>query len=182
MNEQDNINTPNDESENLIYEIDLRCQEIDSIFERYEYELQEKGTENLSLEEYEALKQEYKELRKQKREMKKGGKETIWEAIPLWMGIYAILQIIISMYFIQAMLSIHFASFLLNLFFVSNPSNTLFAILNFVFPFLCILSSLIIFLMIKNKKAKKFFLIVFIIQIIETIVTVSLMISIVSSW
>ena len=160
--------------EMLIYEIDIRRQEIDAILENYEFELYEKGNEVLSKEEYDQLKTEYKSLnQKRKNIIRTKRKKSIWDEIPLWIAIYAVLQIIFSFYFIQAILSIYFADFLMNLF--SSTSGTLFDILIYALPFLSIVTSLIILFCLKNKRQKTFFFFFFLIQLTETLITVGLM-------
>ncbi|MCK9535965.1 MAG: hypothetical protein M0R05_00015 [Bacilli bacterium] len=169
------------ESENvefLIYEIDLRRQEIDAILENYEFELYEKGNEVLTEEEYINLKEEYKQLKKKRKNLiKSKGEKTIWDEIPLWMGFYAVFQFLFSFYYIQALLSVYFAKLLLDLF--SQSNSLAFNIFSFILPFLSVVASLIILLLLKNKKRKKVFLFVFLIQLVETLITVGLMLSII---
>ena len=179
MNKQENeiISEENQKDKDInleIYEIDIRCQEIEVIIENYEFELSEKGNELLTEEEHQNLLAEYKELKKKRRVLLKMNRpKTVWEEIPLWMVIYIIFQIIFSFYYVQALLSVHFAKFLLDLF--SSASATLFNIFNFILPTLSVLTSFVIWLLLKNKKQKKFFLIFCFIQIAETLITVGLM-------
>ncbi|MDD3999524.1 MAG: hypothetical protein PHX62_01340 [Bacilli bacterium] len=160
-----------------IFSIDVRLQEIDAILEKYEDVLFEKEEYILSAEEVEILQAEYSELKANKKRLNKSLKKSRWEAIPVWMGIYAVFQFIFSFLFIQFMISLNFAFWMADsVFKISNNQVWLFYVFLFLLPVLSLLASLIILLKIKNKERKKAFAVIYIIQGIETLITIIYMI------
>lgn len=161
--------------EEKIYEIEIKMQEIDSKLEMYE-DSYYNGDDNIfPLEEYDRLKQEYKELKKQKKALLKENKQnSFWDKVPVWMVAYGIFQIIFSFFFVISMVSILFSSWFLGN--VITKSTKFWEAFSFFFiPFISLLISTIIFLLIKDKLRKKIFLVIFSIQGIETIVSAIIM-------
>lgn len=161
-----------------IFGIEVRMQEIDAILERYEddyFQKQQSQPEEPVKEDEKisALKAEYKELAKARKELLKGNKKSIWDNFPVWMGFYAVFQIIFSFYLIMTQLSTYFASWFYALF--TSPTEFWFYFALFVIPFLSLLASLIILLCTKNKVHKKIFLFVYLIQGIETLMSVGML-------
>ncbi len=160
-----------------IFSIAVRLQEIDTIIERYEDALLEREEEILSVEEVEKLEEEYYELKQKKKQLSKSLKKTRWDMIPIWMGIYAVFQFIFSFFALQLQISYQFAFWLaLKIYNVWDTGIWLFYVLFFLIPFFSVLLSLLILLKIKNRDKKKIFGIIFLIQGLETIVTIIIMI------
>ncbi|GEM_PF-2269094 len=162
-----------------IFGIEVRMQEIDAVLERYEddyYKKQQSQPEEPIQEDEKirALKAEYKELAKARKELLKGNKKSLWDNFPVWMGFYAVFQIIFSFYLILTQLSTYFASWFYQLF--SDATEFWFYFGLFLIPFLSLLASLIILLVTKNKVHKKIFLFVYLIQGIETLMSVGMLI------
>lgn len=159
-----------------IYEIDVRLQELDAIFEQYEEALFEREEEILSEEEVEESSAEYRKLKKKKKELAKSLKKSKWDIIPLWMVIYFVLQFIFSFTLIQVKLSVFFALWLGEIIYnVWDTGAWLIYTLLFLIPFLCLVASSIIFLFLKDKNKKKIFGIFFLIHSLEVIITVVIM-------
>lgn len=162
-----------------VFGIEVRMQEIDAILERYEddfYKKQQNQPEEPVQEDEKirALKAEYKELAKARRELLKENKKSLWDNFPVWMGFYAVFQIIFSFYLILTQLSTYFATWFYQLF--TNPTNFWFYFGLFLIPFVSLLASLIITLVTKNKLHRKIFLFVYLIQGIETLISVGMLI------
>ncbi len=162
-----------------VFGIEVRMQEIDAILERHEddyFQKQQNQPEEPVKEDEKisALKAEYKELAKARRELLKGNKKSVWDNFPVWMGFYAVFQIIFSFYLIMTQLSTYFASWFYALF--STPTDFWFYFGLFIIPFLSLLASLIILLCSKDKVHKKIFLFVYLIQGIETLMSVGMLI------
>lgn len=168
-----------------VFGIEVRMQEIDAILERYEddfYKKQQNQPEETEVPEVSgtedekiiALKAEYKELAKTRRELLKGNKKSLWDNFPVWMGFYAVFQIIFSFYLILTQFSTYFATWFYQLF--TNPTNFWFYFGLFLIPFVSLLASLIITLVTKNKLHRKIFLFVYLIQGIETLISVGMLI------
>lgn len=156
-----------------IFTIDIRLQEIDAILERYEDVLYERDEEILSTEEVDELVREYRELKRKKKELSKSLKKSKWDAIPLWMAFYAIFQFVFSFYLLQSIICLRFAVWLTTqLYKIWVPGTWPIYVFLFLIPFLSLLASLIILLKLKNKEKKKMFAIIYLIQGIETIITV----------
>lgn len=156
-----------------IYAIDVRLQELDSIFEQYEDALTEREEEILSEEELNKLIDEYHELKKKKKELAKNFKKSKWEMIPLWMAVYAVCQFIFSFFLVQIQLSFYFTTWLGGLIYKAwETGSWLFYVLLFVIPVLSLLASLIIFLKLKDRTKRKIFAIIFAIHGLETLVTI----------
>lgn len=161
--------------EDKIYEIEIKMQEIDSKLEMYEDSYYEGDDENFPYEEYERLKQEYKDLKKQKKALLKENKQNgFWDKVPVWMVAYGTFQVIFSFFFVISMVSILFSSWFLGN--VVTKSTKFWEAFSFFFiPFISLLISTIIFVLIKDKLRKKIFLVIFSIQGIETIVSIIIM-------
>ena len=156
-----------------IYAIDVRLQELDSIFEQYEDALTEREEEILSEEELNKLIDEYHELKKKKKELAKNFKKSKWEMIPLWMAVYAVCQFIFSFFLVQIQLSFYFTTWLRGLIYKAwDTGSWLLYVLPFVIPVLSLLASLIIFLKLKDRTKRKIFAIIFAIHGLETLVTI----------
>ncbi|NLD26439.1 MAG: coiled-coil domain-containing protein 22 [Acholeplasmataceae bacterium] len=183
MNDMDNMNNPvstEDEIQDEIFNIEVRLQEIDAELEHYEDVLMEKEEEILEPKEVEELRNEYKELKKRRKNLLKQTKKSIWDTIPLWMGIYAIFQFIFSFWLFLEEISRQFTLFMLQVLEkIFTPGLWTLYTLFFLIPFLSLLASTIILLKLKNKNHKKIFAIIFGIHGIETLVAVGLMISLV---
>lgn len=156
-------------------------QEIDSLLERYENTLYTSGEEILTEDEVIALKEEYKQIKTERKILLRQGKKNAWDNFPVPMWVYAVFQIIFSFIFILQNLSANFAEWALKLFekwdiSFLQPSMTLLIVMYFFIPFLSLLTSLIILLSLKDKTHKKIFAYIYIIQGIETIITVTIMI------
>jgi hypothetical protein len=179
--EKDNVNTSlvnEEEIQAEIFSIEVRLQEIDAELEHYEDMLMEKQEEILEPEEVAKLKSEYKELKKQRKNLLKQTKKSIWDTIPLWMGIYAVFQFIFSFWIILEEISRQFTIFALELLaHIFTPGLWTLYILFFLIPVLSLLASTIILLKLKNKNHKKIFAIIFGIHGLETLITIGLMIS-----
>lgn len=169
------------EREDKIYAIDLQMQEISVALEKYEFDIFEKGQKDgeISEEAYVKLKKEYKLLKKEKKDLIKNRKKTIWDKIPAWMAIYAVLQFILSIHYIQGLLGVYFAALLLYLMPGLAVSGIVVNLLSLVLTVLSILTSFIILLILKDKEKKRLFFIFFIIHSIETIITLSIMLPII---
>lgn len=154
----------------LIYELDIRLQEIDVILEKYEDTLFETNQEILSVEEVKALKAEAKEIRLKKKTLLRKGKETVWDQFPLWMAFYAIFQFIFSFYYVLIRVSIYYLSWAYKFFYnIIKPSTFMEYVYILTIPLLSLILSLVILLLIKNKTNKKIFGIIYAIQGVETI-------------
>lgn len=172
---RDNFNIENENIEEQLYEIEVKMQEIDAKIERFEDALYERNEEIFSYEEYLQLKEEYKNLKKVKKAISKQ-KKGKWDNIPVWMFAYGVFQIIFSFFMVLNMASILFAEWFLGMF---SEITKFWSIVGFfMLPLISVLLSLIIFLLIKDKARKKFFLIIFSIQFIETVIAVIIMASI----
>lgn len=107
------------ELDNMQQELDAkqaRLQELDIKMEEYE---RMPFVEDLSDEEYKVYletKKEYKALKKELKAYKPKAKdsESMWDHIPLWLWIVAILFIVINVYPVNPLISIYFAQWLLN--------------------------------------------------------------------
>lgn len=167
-------NDLDDNQDSELYQVDLRCQEIDSAIENYEDILMSRGEETLTEDELAQLKQEYREIVRKRKEILKSRKKSIWDQFPLWMAAYALLMLVLPFFF-EPFYYICYKFLLLvyPLFSESMEVTTAmeYAMLAFV-PFLCLLTSLIILLSLKNKVHKKIFAYIFLIQGIETLITV----------
>ena len=148
-----------------IFKIDVRIQEIDVLFERYEDILYSSGEETLNEEEIEHLSEEYKELRKRKKELVKLTRKSIWDKFPIWMSVYAIFQIVFSLFII-------IPSFALSSILIKPFPEAPFWLLDLTVPVLNSLISLTILLLLKDKNHKKIFFWIYMIQIVETLLNV----------
>ena len=157
-----------------IFKINIRIQEIDAILENYEEALYSKNEEILSEEEYDNLKEEYRDLVKQRKELTKQRKESIWDYMPTWMAVYAIFQIVFCFFIILTQASAYFAEWMYGVF--TKVPDWLFYTLPFVIPFLNLMLSLTIYFFIKDKKQRKLFFYIYLIQIIQTLITVVILI------
>jgi len=169
--------------EEQIYQIEVRMQEIDAKIEQFEDVYYQTSEEIFPYEEYEALKEEYKKLRSEKKRLLKENKQKgFWDKMPVWMFAYGVFQVIFSFFYVISMVSILFAQWFFNTFNVSEAK--FWDVFTFFFiPFISLLISVIILLLIKNKERKKVFLIVFSIQAVETIISVIIMASyLVKTW
>jgi hypothetical protein len=164
-----------DESQDKeLYQIDLRCQEIDSAIENYEDILMSRGEETLTPEELVQLKQEYREIVRKRKDILKTKKKSIWDQFPFWMAAYAVFMLVLSFFF-EPLYYICY-KFLVLIYPLFSESMEVtkameYAMLAFI-PFLCLLASLIILLSLKNKIHKKIFAYIFLIQGIETLIAV----------
>lgn len=158
--------------EELIYELELKMQEIDTKIEFAEDELYFEESQ-ITEEDIQALKQEYRELKAEKKALLKQHK-TNWDKFPIWMFAYGVFQVVFSFFYVMSMISLLFASWFLNLI---NSYTRAWEIVSFFFlPFISIVASTIIFFTLKDKIKRRFFSIIFIIQGLETLITVILMI------
>lgn len=160
-----------------VYEIEIRMQEIDVQIELFE-EAYYQSEDDFDYEEIEKLKEEYKELRKKKKEILKRNKGK-WDSIPVSLFVYGIFQIIFSSFFVLFIVSSLFSGWFITTFFTSTPGNFwLYFSLLFI-PIISVLISTVILIFIKDKMRKKFFLIIYIIQFIETLITVIFMVGLI---
>lgn len=154
----------------LIYELDIRLQEIDVILEKYEDTFFETNQETLSVEEVEALKKEIKEIKLKKKSLLRKGKKTVWDQFPLWMAFYAVFQFAFSFYYVLIRASIFYLSWAYKFFYkIIKPSIAMEYVYILTLPVLSLIISLVILLLIKNKTHKKIFGIIYAIQGVETI-------------
>lgn len=156
-------------NEESIHEIEVRMQEIDVLLERYEDIYYSKGETIMSEEEVIALKQEYNKLRKTKKSVEKT--KTKWDKMPIWMFMYGVFQIIFSFFYVLATISIEVGGWLIRVLGLKTSGFWKYSTLLFV-PVLSLVTSLLILLFIKDRDKKRFFIIMYIIQGIETIITV----------
>jgi len=156
-----------------IYELEVRIQEISSTLENHEDIFYNTGEKTLDDNTVNDLHEEYKRLRQEIKEINRSGKGSIWDNMPIWMALYATFQFIFSFFYILTEMSRFFVKLTLPIF--SEPSLALLIILYYFIPFISLVISLIILIIIKNKINKKTFAVIFLIQGIETIVAALIM-------
>ncbi|MGD9605117.1 MAG: hypothetical protein AB7V00_03040 [Bacilli bacterium] len=179
------IEQKNDEvgkTKEQIFEIEIKMQEIDVIIEKFEDELYGSNTEGKDIAKEEQdkirqLKQQYRELFQQKKQLQKTLKVSLWDNFPFWMGLYAIFQFIFSFYLILTQISTYFAQWFFPL--VNGSTDFLFYFSLFIIPFLNLVLSLIILLLLKNKTHKKIFLYIYLIHGIETLMAAGMLLYVV---
>ncbi|MGD9886664.1 MAG: hypothetical protein AB7T03_01725 [Bacilli bacterium] len=165
-----------------IFEIEIKLQEIDAIIERAEDEFYHKENEQneVSPEETQKLielKNEYRTLVKQKKQLQKSLKSSVWDNFPVWIGLYAVFQLIFSFYLILTQISTYFAQWFFTV--INGSTEFAFYVSLFIIPFLNLVLSLVIWLIIKNKLHKKIFLYVYLIHGIETLMAVGVLLYVV---
>ena len=188
MNEENIQPTPEEQlmdehaqTKEKIFAIEVKMQELDAIIERFEDEFYREG-ENYEPSEEEtnkvkALIEEYRDLREQKKQLQKTIKTSIWDHFPLWMGIYALFQIVFSFYLIMTQISMYFAQWFLKV--VNGSTDFVFYVALFMIPFLNLVLPLLIFLLLKNKVHKRMFLYIYLIHGIETLIAVGMLLYVV---
>ncbi|MDD4212214.1 MAG: hypothetical protein PHY42_02305 [Bacilli bacterium] len=122
MNPEENLNeTPLETEETLEIseeqKLAIALQEVEVLMEEVENKANEMSIDerNAILEEYMALKAKAKDIRKQMKVLKKTHK-TVYDKIPVWMYLYAIIQLILYFPFLSSMLWINFSSWLITIF------------------------------------------------------------------
>lgn len=159
-----------------IYEIEIKMQELDAQIELYEDALYNSEEEIFTDEKLTELKTEYKRLRSEKKLLTKQTK-TNWDKIPVWMFAYGVFQVFFSFFYVLGIISAYFASWFVDLIRANGVVSKFWEISSlFIIPFISILISVIILILIKEKFRKRFFAVVFSIQLIETIISVIIVI------
>lgn len=102
-----------DEKEQRLYEIEVKMQEIEVAIEKIETSEEEETEETIL--QYQKLQEQYEELRAEKKQLLKGEK-TAWDKVPVWMVIYAIIQLILLMPYLSYYIWMTFGDWIISLF------------------------------------------------------------------
>lgn len=159
----------------LIFDIEVKMQEIDAIIERQEDEFFTKDQE-VSDETHNKiiqLKNEYKNLYKQKKQLQKTLRVSLWDNFPVWMAFYALIQFVFSFYLIMTQLSTYFAQWFFQM--IQGGTSFVFYLSLFIVPALNLLVPFIVLLLLKNKTHKKFFMYIYFIHGIETLMSIGML-------
>lgn len=165
-----------------IEEIEHQMLEISMQAELLELEIQNKedAMEYIDQSLYQELADlsvQYKKLKSDKRDLSKQIKSK-WDKFPAWMFIYGIFQIVFSVFYVMSVVSLNFATWFLNKIVGYENITRFWEGFGFFFiPFISLATSTVILFLIKDKTKKIFFLVIFGIQTILTLISVGIMIS-----
>jgi hypothetical protein len=157
-----------------LQEIDFLCEQLEVKIEEAKYEIIGTGIDTLE-EEYSNYEVEYKLLVAEKKAIIKESRAQnkanggFWNTVPLWIFLIAIVHLVLSFYLVLPMLSANIAIALNG----KNGSDVRVIVLSFLLPlFLFALAGIIFVFIRKNKKLTKYYLIIFIIEMLNLIPSV----------
>lgn len=156
-------------------EIEIRIQEINVILENEEFQKDYETENRLDDDEYFSLVDELKALRKEKKTIIKKYKNSPFDRVPVWIIIYASIQLIVNFYYSMFYIVLGFIELLSNFSWMTSDILTSFVqgVIVLIIPVILLIVSLCIWLFgIKDKFNKKVFLIAYLLQIVMTVITI----------
>ena len=107
--------TNNEDSKELrLHEIAIKMQELEIAMEQMEMKIVDENNEDL-LQDYNKLTEQYQELKLERKQILKSDKSS-WDKVPLWIVIYAVMQLILLMPFVSYYIWMAFADWIIKLF------------------------------------------------------------------
>jgi len=160
-------------------EIEVRLQEIEVLLDKIDMKVMQGEPQEQYAEEYQRLKEEHHSLIKEQKQIKKGMKTDL-DKIPIWMIIYSVILLFLCFPLLSYQLWLSFANFLIDSFgetltaFQTNSPDFVFKavllLMIYALPLILILVSWLVYVnFVKKPFEKKFFLIIWGIQILFTI-------------
>lgn len=155
----------------LNQDLNVRIQKLESLVETYEFTLGETGIETMTEDEYLEKKQMIKALYKEKRQAsKKTTHKTVWEQVPIWILFYGFIQIFLCLPFVPYDIISNWLIMDVLAKFSDSPMIIIVLLTTYAFPFINVIFSWFIYVnFVKKPLDKKFFRVIFIIQVAMTL-------------